>query len=28
MIKCDPDCLKELSQNIILAGGSTVFDGF
>jgi len=25
IMKCDPDCLKELSSNIILSGGSTIY---
>ena len=27
IMKCDPDCLKELSSNIILSGGSSTFPG-
>jgi actin-related protein len=27
IMKCDPDCLKELSSNIILSGGSTIYQG-
>ena len=26
-MKCDPDCLKELSSNIILSGASTIYQG-
>ena len=27
IMKCDPDCLKELSSNIILSGGSSNYSG-
>ncbi|MFO0131131.1 MAG: hypothetical protein ACK52J_00645 [bacterium] len=27
IMKCDPDCLKELSSNIILSGGSSIYSG-
>jgi len=27
IMKCDPDCLKELSSNIVLSGGSTNYPG-
>jgi actin-related protein len=26
-MKCDPDCLRELSSNIVLSGGSTNYPG-
>jgi len=27
IMKCDPDCLRELSSNIVLSGGSTNYPG-